>query len=157
MKSREYERRRRSIEEQLQADLELIRAGYQAKLRALETIWLSSAEGDGEASAEPSNETVLRETVPGETVLSETVQSAPPASEAAFAVRRGDPRSSVDAVLQDLPEVFEKRDIFQALGYKIPRATLYRVLSDLQMDKKIAIAAYSQGGRRTQYRKVTEP
>lgn len=34
MDTQEYERRRRALEEQLQADLALVRAGHQAKLRA---------------------------------------------------------------------------------------------------------------------------
>ena len=70
MTSKEYEQRRRAIEEQCQADLELIRAGCQAKLRALERVWLQSS-GDGGEPPRP----VPGETVPGKTVLSGTVLS----------------------------------------------------------------------------------
>ena len=58
------------------------------------------------------------------------------------------------AVLPGLPEIFEKRDLYQALGYVPPRATLYRAIRTLRQEKQIAIAQYSQGGVRTQYRKL---
>lgn len=174
MKSREYERRRRAIEEQLQADLELVRAAYQAKLRALEMMWLHSAESDGEAprneapaGAETPSETVPQgtvssETVPGETVPSETVPSETVPSETRAdgpvrVSRRRDVLGDVEAVLPDLPELFEKRDLVQALGYEPSRSTLFRALDTLREQGKIEIALYSDGGTRTQYQKLPEP
>ncbi|PYQ54697.1 MAG: hypothetical protein DMF53_29110 [Acidobacteria bacterium] len=38
MNSEEYERRKRLLDEQLRADLELIRAGHEARLRALDAL-----------------------------------------------------------------------------------------------------------------------
>jgi hypothetical protein len=43
MQHGEYERRRRVLEAQFREDVELLRAGYQAKLRALEMIGLPSS------------------------------------------------------------------------------------------------------------------
>jgi hypothetical protein len=147
MRSREYEQRRRSIEEQLQADLELIRAGYQAKLRALEMMWLHSAEGDGEA---PRNEVPAGAETPRETAPRETRTDEP-----AAVSRRRDVLGDVEAVLPGLPELFEKRDLVQALGYEPSRSTLFRALDTLREEGKIEIVLYSTGGTRTQYQKLT--
>lgn len=156
MTSKEYEQRRRAIEEQCQADLELIRAGCQAKLRALETVWLHSA-GDEEAlrqtatetAVETVPETVLDETAPTETVLSQSRDSGP-------ARRWADVLYDVQAVFQDLPEVFDKTDLWQAIGYKPSRSTLHRVLDVLKTEGRLAVDFQSQGGRTTLYRKTLE-
>lgn len=154
MKAREYERRRRALDEQLHADLNLIRAGYDAKLRALEIIWLASDEADAVSSETVHQETIPSEMVQSETVLSETVPTEMPDQAPAREVQRGDVLSDFLAALPDLPEVFEKKDVYQALGYVPPRATLYRVIWRLKEDKKIAIARHSEGRIRTQYRKL---
>jgi len=144
MTAGEYERRRRAIEEQCQADIELIRAGSQAKLRALERIWLHSA-GDGEAPRQVSGETVP-ETVPGETQDSRTARSSGWA----------DVLYDVKAVFHDLPEVFDKSDLCQAIGYRPSRSTLLRVLEILEKEeKKVALEFQSEGGRPNLYRKAS--
>lgn len=142
MRHQEYERRRRMLEQHLQADLDLIRAAYAAKLRALEAVWLHSPGEDAPSPVQPEPG------IPSETPLSET-----PPSETVRAVRRGDTLQGLRAALPDLPEVFEKEDVFQALGYTPSRATLYRAFQTLQIEKRISIARYSDGGTRTQYRK----
>ncbi len=161
MKSGEYERRRRAIEEQLQADLDLIRAGYQAKLRALEMVWLSSPGGEaprvlpagaGVETVPPDSPAL--ETVP-ETV--ETVGEAPRVAGRAAprrVPRRGDLPAAIEEALAGLPAVFDKRDLCRALGYEPSRASLYRALSTLQEEQVIAIETFSDGGNRTRYRKV---
>jgi hypothetical protein len=168
MKSREYERRRRALEEQCHADLNLIRAGYEAKLRALEMIWLASdgkdeddgAPGRSNPSEASPSETVSRETVRSETVANEPVSSKTVPSEtvrtetAAPARERRDLLSGLLDALPGLPEVFEKQDIYQALGYVPARATLYRAIETLKSEKLIVTARYSEGGQRTQYRKL---
>lgn len=154
MTSREYERRRRAIEEQCQADLELIQAGCQAKLRALEMVWLHSA-GDEEAPrqtametvVETIPETVLGEIAPSKTVLSQSQDSGP-------ARGWGYVLDDVKAVFPNLPELFDKTDLWQAIGYKPSRSTLHRVLDVLKTEGKLAVDFQSQGGRTTLYRKV---
>lgn len=150
MTSKEYEQRRRAIEEQCQADLELIRAGCQAKLRALERVWLHST-GDEETPRQTATETVAetapRTTTPAETVLSQFQDSGP-------ARGWGDVLHDVKAAFPDLPEVFDKSDLWQAIGYKPNRSTLKRVLEILEKEEKVTVDFQSQGGRQTQYRKV---
>ncbi len=144
MRSEEYERRRQAVQAQFQADLDLIRAGYEAKLRALESLWLSSPAGVPAAG-------VHSETVPSETPPSETLDGVP-----ARVSRRGSVLRDVRAVLPRLPEVFERKDVIQALGYQPPRATLYRVLATLQDEEEITIARAGDERIQTQYRRCEE-
>jgi hypothetical protein len=158
MTAGEYERRRRAIEEQCQADIELIRAGCQVKLRALERIWLHSAE-DGEAPPQVSSKTVpetVPETVPPETVPVETVPGETQDSRTTRSSGWADVLHDVTAVFHDLPEVFDKSDLYQAIGYRPSRSTLLRVLEILEKEeKKVALELRSGGGRPTLYRKAS--
>ena len=137
MDSREYQQRRQMLEEQLQSDLNLIRAGYEAKLRALETVWLTSAQAGG-----LHDETV--ETVAGERVPEETV----PAS----TLGQRDTLNGLLDALPALPEEFDKGDISPVLGYTPARATLYRALAKLEKEGKIATVQESLGRKKTLYR-----
>jgi hypothetical protein len=159
MRHEEYERRRRAIEAQLREDLELLRAGYQAKLRALEMLWLAPP-GEALPPAGAMSETLRlsetpasSETLP-ETTLpqSETVTPSDPKE-----TRRGQVREEIEAAFAELPEEFDRRDILRVLGYEPPRATLFRVLRQLVEDEWITVAWYSTGRSSTRYAKLPEP
>jgi hypothetical protein len=157
MRSDEYERRRRALEEQYQADLELIRAGHQAKLRALEMLWLASPEAApvppaSPAPAPPSPAAASVSIAAHETLTSdETLASA--SHEPAV---RGSFREALEAILPDLPEVFDKADIVRALGYTPTRPTLHRVLGDLISDRHIALDMPGRGTTSSRYRKLPD-
>jgi hypothetical protein len=194
MRHSEYERRRRALEEQFRADVALIRAGYEAKLRALEMFWLASAEeaprvlpaarpplltsGTPTASATPAmsepvptsetlaaSETLVSETLAvSETLVSETLAASetlpaepPLATPPSQPVRRGQIFEEVDAVFPELPVVFDKRDVVAALGFAPPRATLYRVFSQLLSDRRVTMEHAAEGHAPTRYRKLAEP
>jgi hypothetical protein len=149
MRQGEYERRRRALEAQFQADVELLRAGYQAKLRALETIWLTAADEALPAVPPPlpaPGPLLLQAPEPG------TPPEAPPDPEPAL--RPGQVRWDLEDIFADLPEEFEKRDVVRLLGYAPPRSTLNRVLSELLSAKRVKIVRYSEGYNRTRYRKL---
>ena len=156
MDTQEYERRRRALESQLQADLELVRAGHQARLRALEQIWLTSS-GDGAAKAEAPTEPPLSETARSETAASETISSETADPKPLRSHRRGDTLNDLRAALPRLPEIFEREDIYRTLGYTPARATLYRALWTLESEGELAFARHSDGGVRAQYRKLPKP
>jgi hypothetical protein len=143
MDSREYQQRRQTLEEQLQSDLNLIRAGYEAKLRALETVWLTSTQADG-----PHDETV--ETVAVETVA---VERVPAETVPASTLGQRDTLNGLLAALPALPKEFDKSDISRVLGYTPSRATLYRALAKLEKEGKIATVQESLGRRKTRYRR----
>ena len=130
MTREQYEERLRGLEEQLRADIALVHAAHEVRVRSLERLRQAGKEGD---------------------------QEQPPASPAA-ALKPSRPRGSVlddlEAALPRLPDVFDKRDVVGALGYKPSRATLFRALQQLQKNRQIAIQDYSPGGNQTRYRKV---
>jgi hypothetical protein len=137
MNTEEYERRKRLLDEQLRADLELVRAGHEARLRALDA--LRDASG-GETLATL------------ETQTAETQTGVAPAGSAAW-------HSSVHDILSifpQLPEVFDKADVVRILGYVPHRATLNRAWDHLLREGKIVMAHHSQGRRPTVYRKLPQ-
>ena len=149
MRHEEYERRRRALEAQFREDLELLRAGYQAKLRALEMLWLAPP-GEALPQAVAVSETLrLSETL----ASSETVTPPEPPKE----TRRGQVREEIEAAFAELPEEFDRRDVIRVLGYEPPRATLFRVLEQLVVDQWISVASYSTGRSSTRYAKLPEP
>lgn len=129
MKPGELEQRRRALEKQLEEDLELVRAAHEVKLRALERL------------AEPTPE----ESRPA---------SPPPPASSAQVTTPGSVRRDLEAALDTLPPVFDRADIYRALGYEPPRTTLGRALDELMAGKKIKLDRLSGGGYRTRYRKV---
>lgn len=132
MNSAEYERRKRLLDEQLRADLELIRAGHEARLRALD---------------------VLRDDSRCETLASAETQTG--SAPAAPAVRRNSVHDIL-SIFPQLPEVFDKADAVRILGYIPHRATLNRAWDQLREEGKIAMAQHSDGRRPTRYRKLPE-
>jgi hypothetical protein len=162
MRHNEYERWRRLLEQQFDSDVELLRAGYQAKLRALEMLWLASPE-EGQEALEHRSVRLLGETLPSETVpnsemaqLSETLTGSetPAAKAPARTLRRGEILEEVTAALPELPEVFDRQDIWRVLGFAPSRATLHRVFNDLLRNHSIAVERFSDGHAPTRYRKV---
>ena len=139
MRDNEYERRRRDLEEQLQADLALIRAGHQAKLRTLETLRLADPE---EAPPDAANVTLASAEAPSDSPV--------PSRER----HRGDALADILEVFPNLPEIFDKSDAIRLIGYEPSRPALHRVWSRLQQDKKIVIETYSDGRRPQRFRKV---
>jgi hypothetical protein len=150
MQHGEYERRRRALEEQCHADLELVRSAYEAKIRALETLWLISPE----VSALPAGSAAL---LPAKTSSSEAPSSlqpeqtpAPPAP----ATVRGQARAEIEAALPSLPEIFNKQDIVRALGYEPSRPTLNRAFSHLLQCGRIVVAKAGLGNTPSTYRRL---
>jgi len=155
MRDREFELRRRALEGQFQADVELLRAGYQAKLRALEMLWLMP-EGAALPAPPLAVETLRLSEAPekGDPTAGAAPPPAPPPEPAR---RRGQVMADLDALFSELPEEFDWRDIVRALGYKPPRGTLYRALSQLQSDRWTEIARFPTGRSPTRFRKLPLP
>jgi len=160
MDRQEFQRRRRALEELYQADLRLLRAAHEARVRSLEALWL-----DLEPNELPSPIPILlsaAEQVPASPLapnpeLPEPVEAeglppvpAPPAAPA----KSPDLRTALEGILPALPTVFQKKDVVQALGWSPSRSSLYRVLSDMAADGLLEFVSYSQGRLPSQYRRV---
>lgn len=158
----EYERRRRALEAQLAADVELVRAAHETRMRALESLWLAEGEEDA-VSAPPSGEADSAQPVPigtqtgtqsGTQSGTQTGTQTPPAVAGAVRKAYGEVAGDVEDAFPRLPEVFDKEVLLRELGYQPPRSTFYRALQGLLMEKKIVIVSHSDGRARTKYRKV---
>ena len=62
--------------------------------------------------------------------------------------------ADVQSRLPELPEVFTKHDLCQALGYQPDRAVLYRVLRTLLRDETLLVESYGSRRKPTRYRKA---
>jgi hypothetical protein len=157
MDRNEFTRRRRALEELYQADLRLLRAAHEARVRSLEALWLS-LEGNAEAlppataillpaaetASQPIPETALPEPSPVPALSpAPDLPSFPP-----------DIRTALEEVLPALPRVFEKKDILQALGWKPSRSSLHRVLADMVTDGLLQFEYLSLGRTPSRYRKT---
>jgi len=148
MRDEEYRKLRRALEEQREADLELIRAGYRAKLHALDMLWERPP-----ASDEPALP-AARETEPGSETRTVETQSPAAAEPATQTILINSVQEEIEKILPRLPEVFDKLDIVRLLGWTPHRATLHRALTTLQAEQKIAIQSRSRGRNLARYRKV---
>lgn len=141
MDQAEYQRRRRLLDAELRAGIEMLQEGHRARVEALDSLWLKAGE---EAPASPP--------APPEP-LPEPAPPVPPAPRE----RReaGALREDVEAALEMLGEELEKKDICRALGYTPNRTSLHRVLWNLQGEGLIEPLSFGRGGRATRYRKTS--
>lgn len=139
MNDDEYERRKRALEEMYQADLLMMRAAHEARLRSLEAFRQAGAPGG------------LPESQPAPPPPAPAPRSAP-----ARPARHQNPdlKEAIVAALPGLPEVFTKLDVVGAIGFTPSRSSLQRVLMDLDAQKVIRFEEISDGRRPTTYRKV---
>src|ERR1700686_3750299 len=117
----EYEKRKRRLDEELRASIELVETAHRCQLRALQLVWAAMG-GEGVEIPPP----VVTATSPAVTVPAATGRPALPAAAAQPA--RRDPWAlfnDVHDALAEVPEVFDRNDICRILGYVPDRGSLY--------------------------------
>src|ERR1700742_298151 len=127
MTPRAHERFRRQLEKELRADVELIYASYCAKLRAYER--LHELHGDLDPVFLPPAEPTL-------SLPPAAPPAAPPEAPAPKPPAKLGPNELYNAVLDalgKLPEVFDRSLVHAALGFTPHRASLHRVLRQLEL------------------------
>jgi hypothetical protein len=128
----EYEARRRQLDEEMRAAIELVKAGHQAQVQALELVWRRSEEGKEEPMPPP-----------------------PPEAEARPRRRgAGKLREEVMDILPRLPDLFTKDDVEKVLKEPADRASLFRVFQELEEDDLIKTEAPGRGRHPTVYRQL---
>jgi hypothetical protein len=139
MTRNEYEARRRRLDEELRAAMELLKAGHQAQVQMLDLLLKLSTEGTADPAApDPS-------------------PIGPLAEEPARRPRRRGPGELVDeviALLPKLPELFTKDDVAQSLAEPADRSSLFRVLQELQALGWYKLDRAGQGRYPTVYRQT---
>ena len=143
----EYERSKARLAEQRQGAIEMVEAGYQAQLKALELYW-SLQSGKGEV---PQVETVSSD---APTAVASSGQEPTPPVERAF--RRNAPGVDLDVreAFPRLPETFTRREVCQALGYEPHRGALYASLQKLVLTGFARILEPGMGHRAVVYQKT---
>ncbi|MFY9822375.1 MAG: hypothetical protein WAM82_13410 [Thermoanaerobaculia bacterium] len=144
----EYEQRKRRLEEELQAGMELLATAHRHQVRALELVWAATG-GDGVAIPPP----VL---APPALQGSDAPAVPAPAAAPPQPRRRGpwELLEDVEAALPKLPDVFDRNDICRALGYEPDRGSLYRTVQLLKQDGLLAVKQRGAGKTPTSYRKT---
>lgn len=143
MTREQYEQRKRRLEEQLQAGIQLLESAHQVQIRALDLVWMLQAE-------ETSAEAVRTEAV----AASSPVAPAPLPAPLPRRRTPGEVTEDILAALPSLPDTFTRGDVCDALGYEPDRALLYRILQDLRREGCIGLQSLGAGQRATVYRRV---
>lgn len=144
MTREQYEQRKRRLEEQLRAGIQLLESAYQAQVRALDLVWMLQAE-EGSAGLSGEEE-----------------RTSPPPAPAPAPARQGRPRRRGPGELEDnlhealprLPETFTRADVCAALGYEPDRGSLYRALQELTQGGFARVESSGSGRLPTIYRKT---
>ncbi|HVG06420.1 MAG TPA: hypothetical protein VNM67_01865 [Thermoanaerobaculia bacterium] len=136
----EYEARRRQLDEEMRAALELVKVGHQAQVQALDLLWRMSAEGAAEPAAPPAQAPPPPQAEPD-----------PPRPRRRGA---GELLDEVMEILPRLPERFTKDDIENALKEPADRATLFRLLRELEDSGWIRTETPGRGRNPTAYRQA---
>jgi len=126
----EYEERLRALEAQVQADIALVQAGHEARVRSLGSLWQAATAGAAIPAPAPVPAVAPKKAARPDWSTLDDLQEA----------------------LPRLPEVFDKRDVARVLGYAPAYTTLVRALAELKEAGEIADA--DGYGYRSQYRKV---
>lgn len=155
MRNRELELRKRALEAQFQADVELLRAAYEVKLRAVEMTFLLTEE-----ELPPrllKSRAMLRLSAPvTEKEPLRPESDSPPPDPPKPARRRGEVVKDLNSLFEALPEEFDARDVERVLGYKPSRGTMHRALSALRAGGWTKMSLRSDGPHPTRYRKISE-
>ena len=146
----EYEERRRALEAQREADIAMINAAHEIRVRSLDKLWQAATEygADFTSPAAPGNGSL-----PAPAAV--PAVSTPPAPARRKMRGRGEVINDLDEALHQLPEVFDKRDVTRVLGYEPARATLFRALHQLMDEGAVAMEDHSLPGTTlTAFRKI---
>ena len=133
----EYEARRRRLDEELRAVLEAVEAGHQARVQLLDLMWGMARTGMPESGEPPPSAPVPPEPEP-------------------HPRRRGPGQllNGIVEVLPRLPELFTKDDIQKALGERIDRASLFRILRELEDSGWLRTETPGRGKHPAVYRRL---
>jgi predicted pyridoxine 5'-phosphate oxidase superfamily flavin-nucleotide-binding protein len=139
MRRDEYEQRKQRLETQLREGIALLEAAHRQQVRALELVWLTTAEEDLAFSPEPA--------------AGRSDSPPPPAPSRPRRRGPGELEEEIEDALAGVPDVFDRNDVCRVLGYAPDRGSLYRVLQELTDAGRLTVQQRGSGRTTTQYRK----
>jgi hypothetical protein len=145
MRRDEYEQRKQKLDEQLDAGIDLLRAAHRQQTRALDLVWMTSAEED------------VQIPLPRESPAAPAAAAPAPVQEKAPAARRKawELYDEIREALAHVPEVFDRGDMCERLGYAPDRGSLYRVFQELVQEEILTIYSRGEGRQPTRYKKTS--
>jgi hypothetical protein len=141
MRHDEYEQRKQRLETQLREGIALLESAHRQQLRALELVWMTTAEEDLALGAGPAAEPTA--------VRSEPPAPAPPHRRTPWEIIQ-----DLAAALPAVPEVFDRNLLHEALGYAPDRSSLHRILLRLVENGNLTVERPGRGRVPTTYRKT---
>lgn len=148
MTREQYEQRKRRLEEQLRAGIQLLETAYLAQVRALDLVWMLQAEESG-AEADLPVSSLAAPAAPAPASQERPVATKQPHGEKTYTAR-----DDIYEAFHRLPERFTRNDVCKTLGYEPDRGALFRVLRELVDQGHIQIADRGRGQRATVYAKT---
>jgi len=148
MTHEEYEARKRQLDEQLDSGIEL-KTAHRQQLRALELVWLTTAEGDVAVPRFLLDPPPPRPPAPAPPPAPAVAAPPPPPHRTP-----GQLTGEIQKVLSLLPDPFDRNDVCKALGYEADRGSLYRALQNLVQDQRITVEFMGGGKVPSRYKKV---
>jgi len=151
MERNRFEILRERLEEQLRTDVELLYEAHRTKMRAFETVWRAQAELD------PSLQPPPPPPASGSRHQIVTLLPEPEPSQAPVEQPSGPKKSLLLLVLQvlnSLPEVFDKHDVYRALGFTPSTSSLHRVFNELIEQEWIRLEAEGRGRVGNRYLRI---
>jgi hypothetical protein len=145
----EYENRKRHLDEERRASIELVETAHRCQLRALQLVWAAMG-GEGVEIPPP----VVMATSPEGPASAAPVLPAPTVSPQP--ARRGPWAlfNDVHDALAQVPEVFDRNDICRVLGYVPDRGSLYRTFQELKREGVLTQHSRGAGKWPARYRKT---
>ena len=147
MTREQYEQRKRRLEEQLRAGIQLLETAYLAQVRALDLVWMLQAEESGAGADLPVSLAAPGAPAPAS-------QERPVATKQPHGQKTYTARDEIHSAFYRLPERFTRNDVCKMLGYEPDRGALFRVLRELVDQGHIQIAEPGRGQRATVYEKT---
>jgi hypothetical protein len=129
----EFEQRKRALEEQLRAGIEMLQRSFQTQLRALELVRWSEGTAEDLPDGSPDREPRRRR----------SEWSAP-----------GVLLSRVEEALARLPDEVTKNDVIRVLGFTPERSSLHRAITRLERRGVLALQTRGDGRLPSVYRKL---
>ena len=144
MTRNEYERRRQQLDEELRAGIQLLEDAHRVQVRALDLVWRAL-----------SDEPVVP-ALPAAPASPAAPGSPDPSPRQPASARRGlvEIRHDLPAVLEHLPQVFDRGEVCRVLGYEPKRSSLYKALLELVNDGVLALEAAGGGQVPSRYRRL---
>ena len=143
MRRDEYEQRKQRLETQLQEGIALLESAHRQQIRALELVWMTTAEEDLALGATPAAAPAA--------VRSEPAAPAPepPSRRTPWEIIQ-----DLAVALPKVPEVFDRNLLHEALGYAPDRGSLHRILRQLVGNGNLTVERPGRGRVPTTYRKT---